>query len=136
VAVGLLALVFALATAACASNPSGGSPGGDSASDAAGIEVPDVTGDDGADALSSVEDAGLTATLADANDEDRPSGFKSKQRRSRASSQAHTARALRLSHIATAHRTLASARPDPRSSPEATVRAAQLEHEGLKPPHE
>src|SRR3954453_7384659 len=45
-------------------------PSGDPASsDSAAIEVPDVTGDDGADAVSSVEDAGLTATLADANDD-------------------------------------------------------------------
>jgi hypothetical protein len=69
VALGLLVFVLALATAACGASSSGGSGGGDSASDDGGIEVPDVTGDDGANAVSSGEDAGLTATLADANDD-------------------------------------------------------------------
>src|SRR4051794_17698471 len=44
------------------------SRGGDS-DISGGIEVPDLSGLDGADAVGSVEDAGLTATLADANDD-------------------------------------------------------------------
>jgi hypothetical protein len=36
--------------------------------EASGIEVPDVTGEDGDDAISTIETEGLTTTLADAND--------------------------------------------------------------------
>jgi hypothetical protein len=48
-----------------------GSPSGvvDAPSDVGPIEVPDVSGEDGADAVSDVEAASLTATLADANDD-------------------------------------------------------------------
>ena len=41
----------------------------DASSGEGSIEVPDVSGEDGAVAVSDVEDAGLTATLADANDD-------------------------------------------------------------------
>jgi hypothetical protein len=44
------------------------------ADEAAGIEVPDLIGEDGSDAVGAVENEGLTATLADANDD---SGFDS-----------------------------------------------------------
>jgi beta-lactam-binding protein with PASTA domain len=37
--------------------------------DGAGIEVPDVSGEDGASAVSDVEEAGFEADLADANDD-------------------------------------------------------------------
>ena len=67
-AVALLLLTLVLAIAGCASGGTGGSGDGDVA-DESGIEVPDASGGDGADAVSSVEDAGLTATLADANDD-------------------------------------------------------------------
>src|SRR4051812_48315865 len=65
---GWIAVVLAcLALAGCGTRDPAGSEPSSAVDESATIEVPDVTGDDGADAVSTVETDGLTATLADAN---------------------------------------------------------------------
>lgn len=74
--VGLLGL--ALAGCSAGSEEAGSTSAGSDAavspdepsSDGSGISVPDVVGSDGADALSEIEDAGLTTSLADGTGED------------------------------------------------------------------
>ena len=68
----ILLLCTCAAFGACggASTTSGGSPASaDVPDDATAIEVPDVSGEDGAAAVSDFEDAGFDVTLADANDD-------------------------------------------------------------------
>ena len=68
----LAMLAACLTLSACGgtgANEGGGSDGGAAATDSGSIEVPDVSGEDGAQAVSDVEDAGLQSTLADAHDD-------------------------------------------------------------------
>ncbi len=68
----LALLAACIALSACGGtvvDESGPPEEGLSATDNGSIEVPDVSGEDGAQAVSDIEDAGLQPTLADANDD-------------------------------------------------------------------